>query len=522
MPVLGKVCFGNAPARLSERADRNRAVDDQLWGVSMRILFAFLLVCFGMLQPGVAAADSHSDAAISDEDAVLALANEPWKGDLDGILERGFLRLATANSPLYFSADGLDQRGLAVEIAREFEDFLDKAHPKKGRHVRVILMPMARDEILQAVIDGRADVAAANLTITAERSGLVAFSEPTTKDIREIVITGPDAPKVMSLDDLVETKLYLRQSSSYFEHLEALNEKREAEGKSAIPVETMDEYLEDYDLLEMVDAGILPAIVVDSHKVKIWKPVFDNITLHEDLFINDGGEIGWAIRKDSPKFLSSLNEFIDSIRKGTLLGNVLIKRYIKNPKWIGNVRSETALSRYEETLEIIRRYADEYDFDWLMITAQGYQESGLDQSKKSNAGAIGIMQVLPTTAKDPSVNIPDISTPENNVHAGVRYLRWLRSTYYDDPEIAPVDRVLFAFAAYNAGPGNMKKARRRAEKLGLDPDVWFNNVEIGAAKAISREPVIYVRNIYKYYIAYKLLEQTREARETAVEEEESQ
>lgn len=483
----------------------------------MRYLLAFFLFCAVVLQPALAPADQYEGALTAEEDALLELASKPWKGDFDGILERGFLRLATANSPLYFSADGLDHRGLAVEVAREFETFVDKAYAKKGRSLRVILMPMARDEILPAIAEGRADVAAANLTVTPERTALVAFSEATKKDVREIVVTGPAAPAIADFDDLAKTALHIRQSSSYYEHLNALNEERGAAGKPVLPVELVDEYLEDHDLLEMVDAGILPAVIVDNHKAAIWDQVFENITLHEHLFVNDGGQIAWAVRKDDPKLLEALNAFLKTIRKGTLLGNILIKRYLKNPEWIDNVRSVEAVGRFEQTLEIIRRFSGDYDFDWLMIAAQGYQESQLDQSKRSDAGAIGIMQVLPSTAKDPNVNIPDITTAENNVHAGVRYLRFLRETYFDDSEIAPVDRVLLAFGAYNAGPGNIRKARKRALKLGLDPNVWFNNVEIAAAKSISREPVIYVRNIYKYFVAYSLFEKTRAAREAAAE-----
>jgi membrane-bound lytic murein transglycosylase MltF len=144
-----------------------------------------------------------------------------------------------------------------------------------------------------------------------------------------------------------------------------------------------------------------------------------------------------------------------------------------------------------------------YDFDWLMIGAQGYQESQLDQSARSHAGAIGIMQLLPTTAADPNVGIPDITTERDNIHAGVRYLRFLRDRYFSEPAINALDQVLLSFAAYNAGPGNIAKSRKLAAKMGLNPDVWFDNVELATAKAVSREPVIYVRNIYKYYIAYR-------------------
>jgi membrane-bound lytic murein transglycosylase MltF len=487
-----------------------------LLATSLIVASPGVVLAAGDVVPGQAdAASSQDEVSLSDEDVLLEAAHRPWKGDLQGILDRGFIRVATANNPLYFSADGIDHRGLAVEVAREMESFLERNFPKKGRHVNVVLMPMARDAIIPAVIEGRADVAAANLTITMDRSQVVAFTDPTNTGISELVITGTGAPEIGTFDDLAKTTVHLRRSSSYFEHMGRLNAEREAAGKPVIPIEEMDEYLEDYDLLEMVNVGLLPAIIVDSHKAAIWQQVFSDITIHGDLAVNVGGEIGWATRKESPELLAAINKFIGTIRKGTLLGNILIKRYIKNPQWIENAHSQEAMGRYDQTLDIIKRYAGEYDFDWLMITAQGYQESKLDQSKRSKVGAIGIMQVMPATAKDPNVNIPDISDADANVHAGVRYLRFLRDTYFDDPAISPLDQVLFSFGAYNAGPGNMNKARRRAEKLGLDPNVWFNNVEIAIAKSVSREPVIYVRNIYKYFVAYAQLERARSGRAAA-------
>ncbi len=477
------------------------------------ILFSWLLAWQPI--PAPAAGSDETEGAESAADVLLEHANEPWKGDLDGILERGFLRVVTANSPLFFLCDGMHETGFAVEFARELESFLDKTYPKKGRRMSVVLMPLARDAILPAVLEGRADVAAANLTITPERSESLVFTQPTRKNVSELVVSGPAAPEIKSFDDLAATGLHLRPSSSYFEHVSALNEARDAAGKPVIPIEPMDEYLEDYDLLEMVNAGILPAIIVDSHKAAIWSQVFEDITVHEDLAVHEGGEIAWAVRPDNPELLSALNGFVEIIRKGSLLGNILIKRYLGNQELIENVRSEDALGRYEENLDLIKNYAGQYEFDWLVIVAQGFQESKLDQSKRSKAGAIGIMQVMPATANDQVVGIPDIENAESNVHAGVKYLRHLRKQYFDGPEIAPLDQVLFAFAAYNAGPGGIRKARKRASKMGLDPNRWFDNVEIAAARAISREPVIYVRNIYKYYVSYKLLENARDTREEA-------
>jgi soluble lytic murein transglycosylase-like protein len=167
--------------------------------------------------------------------------------------------------------------------------------------------------------------------------------------------------------------------------------------------------------------------------------------------------------------------------------------------------------KFVETFGLIRRHAATYNFDPLLIAAQGFQESGLDQSKRSPLGAIGIMQVMPSTARDPNVGISDIHIAERNVEAGVKYLRFVHDRYFSDPALSPLDRTLFSFAAYNAGPGNIAKARQHAEELGLDPNVWFDSVELAAARVISREPVIYVRNILRFYASYQLSEERRAA-----------
>jgi len=153
---------------------------------------------------------------------------------------------------------------------------------------------------------------------------------------------------------------------------------------------------------------------------------------------------------------------------------------------------------------IFKKYGDKYSFDYIALLAQAYQESGLDNSKKSHRGAVGIMQLLPSTAADKNVGIKDISTVDANIHAGVKYLAFIRNRYYSDPKITATSRLAFSWAAYNAGPGRVRQMRKLTKKMGLDPNVWFNNVEVAAGKIIGRETVQYVANIYKYYISYKL------------------
>jgi len=456
-------------------------------------------------------------ATTSDEDAMLGAMREPWSGDLDGMVDRGFLRILTVHNPVLFSPDGIQQRGLAVETARILEGWMKKRYGK-GKPFTVVLIPVPRDRLLRDLVEGKGDIVVANLTITRDRQKLVEFSRPTYPGVSELVITGPDAQGIRSLDDLVGVGIHVRRSSSYFEHLSTLNERRRRVGKKEIPVHDADERLEDHDLLDMVNAGIIPAVIVDSHKAKLWAQVFDKIKVHKNLAINTGGSIAWAMRKNSPKLTKAVNDFVKTHGKGTLTGNVLIKRYLKNTKWMDNALTGKGRERYEATIGIIKRYSDKYDFDWLMIAAQGYQESKLDQSKRSHAGAIGIMQVLPATAADKNVDIEGIERAEENVHAGVKYLRFLRERYFSDKEIDPLDRVLFSFAAYNAGPANIAKARKKAGEMGFDPNQWFNHVEVAAAKTISREPVVYVRNIYKYFVAYVRLETMRTKKLEAVKD----
>ena len=456
-------------------------------------------------------------AADNPQDEVLEHANQPWHGDLDGMTERGFLRILTVHNPLFFSFDGAQKTGMVAELARLFEDHLAE-EIGRVRSPTVVVIPVARDELIPGLVEGRGDLVMGNLTITPERQKLVDFGPPVHPDVDELVITGPAAKEVPSLDDLVQTGLYVRRSSSYFEHLQTLNAAREAQGKPPIPITEGDENLEDYDLLDMVNAGILGAIVVDSHKADFWEQVFDKIEVHRDIPVHSGNRIAWAIRKDSPRLMQSITAFSETVKKGSLLGNILRQRYLGEADWLENALSGEDRKRYEETVEIIKRYADRYEFDWLIIAAQAYQESRFDQSKRSPAGAIGVMQLLPSTAADDAVGIPDISQLENNIHAGVKYLHWLRETYFSDPAIAPIDQSLFSFAAYNAGPGNMQRARKRARRLGFDPNRWFGNVEIGMYRAVSGEPASYVRNIYKYYVTYQGLERSRQAREKALED----
>ena len=444
---------------------------------------------------------------IMETEAVESLLklDEKWAGDFDGMSERHLIRALVPFSKTFYFLDGPDQKGLTYDALREFEKYVNKQLGKKTLTVRLVVIPTRRDRLLPALVEGLGDIAAGNLTITPERQKLVDFSAPGFTGVDEIIVTGPKAPPIKTIDDLAGKEIHVRASSSYYESLNHLNARFKKERKRRMKLVLADEYLEDEDLLEMMNAGLIPMIVIDSHKGEFWSQIFKDLALHPDIKVRTGGQIGWAIRKNSPKLKEVVNGFMKTHKKGTLMGNILFKRYLQNTKWVRNSLNEKALQRFKEAVEFLRKYSNQYDFDWLMIAALAYQESGIDQSKRSPAGAIGVMQVLSSTASDPNVNIPNIEELENNIHAGVKYLRFIEERYFEGEPMDELNKTLFSFASYNAGPARVAKLRGEARQTGLDPNIWFRNVEIIAAKRIGRETVQYVSNIYKYYVAYRLI-----------------
>jgi membrane-bound lytic murein transglycosylase MltF len=439
------------------------------------------------------------------------------RGDFDEMITHREIRVLVVNSKTFFFLDRGEQRGITHDLLKEFEKSVNKKTGEKTLKTHVVFIPVNRDELIPGLLKGLGDIAIANLTITPERLKSVDFSEPTLSGVKEVVITGPGSPQIKSIDDLAGKEVYVRKSSSYYESLLEMNTNFTKSGKKPAKLTLADENLEDEDLLEMVNAGLIPMIIVDLHKAQFWQQVFNKIQVHDDIAVRTGGEIAWAFRKNSPKLRSVINEFVKANRKGTLMGNMLFMKYLKDVKYVKDALSEKELKKYNDTVEIFKRYAGDYNFDYLMIAAQAYQESGLDHTLKSKAGAVGIMQVLPSTAADPNINIPEIQKLENNVHAGVKYLRFLVDQYFKDEPMSDGNKMLFAFAAYNAGPGNVIKIRQKTAEMGLDPNVWFYNAEIAAAKIIGRETVHYVANIYKYYVAYKLIRE-REAQKNTIKE----
>ena len=435
--------------------------------------------------------------------------------------EKRQIRVLVTYSKTFYFLDRGQQRGITYDLLEEFEKYVNPQLKAKTLKINVVYIPVRRDELIPGLEKGLGDIAVANLTITSQRQKHVDFSNPLMTGVQELLVTGPAAPSVVSLDDLAGKEIHVRKSSSYYESLVQLNASLKKTGKKPIKLIPVDDSLEDEDLLEMINAGLMPMIIMDSHKAHFWAQIFEKIKVHPEISVRSGGEIAWAFRKKSPKLKAVIDEFVKDHKEGTMIGNMLFKRYLKNTKYVKNSLSKQELKKFEAMVQLFKKYADRYDFDYLMITAQAYQESGLDHSKKSPAGAIGVMQLLPTTAADPNVNIANIEKMENNIHAGTKYLRFIINQYYKDEPMDNVNKLLFAFASDNAGPAKVNRLRKETAAMGLDPNVWFHNVEIAAANVIGRETVQYVSNIYKYYIAYRMVTEQTERKQKIMEKKAS-
>ena len=459
-------------------------------------------------QPPGETSEMLQDPEFDPADEIFGLS-EQWTGDLEGMVERGRIRaLVPYNRTSYF-IDGTRRRGITYEALTLFEkEFNERLGKKPGNpgYVRIIFLPMTRDRILPALEEGYGDLAAANLVITEKGREAVDFSIPAVNTWREILVSGPAASPIGSLDDLLGDTVFVRRSSSYLEHLETFNDSLRKAGKEIIHVGLVDEHLEDDDILEMVNAGLIPVTVSNEFTVSLWEPMLPEIRAHRDFPIKTGGEIAWAMRKNSPGLKDAVDSFIKEHGQGTLMGNILLKKYLNNPNYLKEANSPEAKARFMELRDLFRKYGAQYNWDWMLLIAQGYQESQLDNSTKSPAGAVGIMQIKPSTAADPNVGIDNVYDLENNIHAAAKYLDFLRNRYFDSPDIDPLNAVLFSLAAYNMGPGRMNQIRKKAAAQGVDPNKWFGQVELVAAREIGRETVQYVSNIYKYYISFRSLQ----------------
>ncbi len=466
-------------------------------------------------KPSVADATIPDTASPYDAlpEAVRVLADKPFSGDLDEMVKRRNIRVAVTFNRTHYFIDKGQERGLTYEAVKSFENDLNTRLKTGNLKVHLVIVPMSRDQLYPALSTGKVDMVAAMVTVRPELEELVAFSEATRTNVSQLVVTGPGAPPISAVDDLAGQQVFVRKASAYYETLTRLNEQLKARGKQPLIIDLAPDVLEDDDVLEMVNAGLAPITVVDDYLAEFWKQVFTNITVRRDVPLRSGGRLAVAFRKDNPGLRNAVNGWLRKHGEGDAERNVVERRYLQSVKYVKNAAADAERQKLAAVIELFKKYGAQYHVDYLLMAAQGYQESTLDHSSKSAAGAIGVMQVMPATGKQ--MNVGDIREIESNIHAGVKYMRFMMDQYFQDEPMDTLNKGLMTFAAYNAGPGRLQKLRREAAARGLDPNVWFGNVERVASERVGRETVTYVSNIFKYYIAYRLLNAQQERRAAA-------
>jgi membrane-bound lytic murein transglycosylase MltF len=386
-----------------------------------------------------------------------------------------------------------------VEWIREFEKRVRKDVKSKILYPVIFLIPTRRDRLIPDLVEGRGDLAVGNLTITETRLKSVDFSAPFLKDVNEVLITPKSQKTRAGIADLAGLTVHVRASSSYFESLKRINLELKKLGKTPVKIVKVEELLEDEDLLEMVNAELVPAIIMDSHKADFWSQLFDNIKVHENAKVREGGQIAWAFRKNSPKLKTKLDAFASEASLGTKLGNILLHRYYSNMDWLKKATSEANKKKLFELEIHFRKYGKQYNIDWLILAALAFQESHFDQNAKGPRGAVGLMQIKPSTAAWSVINVPNVRKIESNIHAGTKYLRYLADHYFPGDDVDEYNRILFALASYNAGPERIARLRRKS----TEPNIWFNQVENTVARHVGLITVRYVLNIFQYQQSFK-------------------
>ncbi|MGB9007225.1 MAG: lytic transglycosylase F [Candidatus Acidiferrales bacterium] len=446
----------------------------------------------------------QSSAPQSHKSLELPITFERRVGDLDVMTKRHEIRALVIPSHSGFFYDKGQPRGINYEALDEFQRFVNIKLRTGSLKINVTFIPVRPEQLESALSEGVGDIVAYGVIVTPERAKKVLFTTPIDSEVKQVIVSGPKSPPIASREDLSGKEVYVNPLTVYYENLQRLSDSLQKQGKPSILLKKADANLTDEDLLEMVNASLIPATVTINVRAQFWSKVFPHLTLHPNIVLAEHGQLAFATRKDSPKLKELLDEFNKAHGLGSSFGNTLLRRYLQNTKWVKDATSTEEMRKFQAYVNYFEKYAAEYNFDYLMLVAQGYQESGLNQSQKNPSGAVGIMQVIPNLAAAPPISIPSVDTAENNIRAGAKMMRHIADTYFNDGKLDPLNKTLMTFASYNAGPSRIARLRKKAAAQGLDPDLWFGNVELVAAKDVGQQTVQYVSNIYKYYVAYKL------------------
>lgn len=421
------------------------------------------------------------------------------------MIERGEIRMAVPyNRTVYINDKGV-LRGLSIEVSRGFAKWINAkyADKLKGRSISIKLVPTIAPDLLNSLSSGHADIAIGDIGLYEPISNSQhLIVNHASRYGQEVLVTGLSSPPLQKMADLSGQTVYGSRNTNFQKTFSALNKELKRDGKLPINLASPLGDLDDEDLLEMLNSGLISYVTVADWKFKLWQSIYKNIIMHADLTVQDSGWVGWAVRSTNRDLNDDLIDFYESDDFVKSLAAFRQEDYRQHLKGLKDPIEKTVWSRFESMRPLFNRYGAQYKLDPLVLASLGFQETLLNQSAVSAVGAIGVMQLMPATGM--SLGVGDIHLLEPNIHAGADYMNQLISRYFPDAQFEGNNRSLFAVASYNIGPNNVAKARNRAKEVGFDPNQWFGNVEFIATEQMGYEPMIYVRNVYKYYISYSL------------------
>jgi membrane-bound lytic murein transglycosylase MltF len=476
-----------------------------------RRALAWLGACLAAPGPVLAQRGAEEDAAAlppgSGEELLLQV-NEPWTGDLPGLRARGFLRVLTTYNRTNFFIENGQGRGLEFEATQRFATwFADRRSPDAARGgpamaLRIVYVPVPREELIPALVAGRGDVIAAGLTVTEERARQVLFTAPYIRRVDEVLVRHKDAPALDTIEDLAGRTLLLARGTSYVANARALSERLVAAGRPAIRILEAPPFLETEDVLELVNAGAAQYTIADDHLAEVWDKLLPDLVVQHGVHLVSGGTIAWAVQPGATALQAAFDAFLGTLLADRATAMTIYRRYYENVSFIRNPFGPTKRDRMRQLAPHFRAVADAAGFDFMLMMAQGYQESRLDPMARSPVGARGVMQLMPATGAE--MGVRDLHNARQNIEGGVRYMQKLRESYFNDPAIPPIEQVKFALAGYNAGPNRINRLRQEAAQQGLDPNQWFGHVERVVQRRVGSEPVRYVSNIFAIYTMYAM------------------
>ncbi len=448
--------------------------------------------------------DSYDENALSTIVPQLSRLDDHWREDLPEMLQRRTIRVLTTYSPsTYFIFEGRSY-GFEYSLLKDFETFINHRFRRKPTQTVLEFIPVPENLLIPCLQIGIGDMVAAGIRRPPQDIDGIDFTIPYLQNVSDVLITHRQAPAINLIEDLAGRRIHIQPAWQQSKTLRRIDARLLVTGRRPLNRTTTNGFLSSEDILELVNEGVIDLSIVESHIARLWSSVYPDIVILEFPEISAHTPIAWAVRRDNPEFKASLDRFLRGRQRGSWFGNIYYRQYFKETRWVSNPLIPTDHAKFSRYAPLFRKYGSRYGFDWMLLAAIAYQESQMKNRRRSHAGAVGLMQVMPTTAGDANVDIDNIWDPEQNVHAGSKYLALLRDVYFPAAEYSPQERIHFILAAYNAGPGKIARCRRLAVRMGNDPRKWFGHTELAARRLIGNETVRYVSNVSKYYMAYSL------------------